>query len=68
MAFAVLETLDDCWYGVALGGEFLLGHLVGFLVPAFLDNICDIGADLFGLHRTFIVPVDHCHALAITTE
>src|SRR3954466_352142 len=46
---ATLEVLDDGDGGVALGGEFLLGHLVAFLVAALLDGIADDGADSFRL-------------------
>jgi hypothetical protein len=42
---ATLEVLDDGDGGVALGGEFLLGHLVALLVAALLDGIADDGAD-----------------------
>jgi hypothetical protein len=46
---ATLEVLDDGDGGVALGGEFLLGHLVALLVAALLDGIADDGADGLGL-------------------
>lgn len=45
----LLEVLDDRRGGVALGGEFLLGHLVGFLVATLLDGICDLGSHCLGL-------------------
>lgn len=46
---APLEVLDDGDGGVALGGEFLLGHLVRLLVAAPLDGIGNLSADGLGL-------------------
>lgn len=44
-----LEVLDDSHGGVALGGEFLLGHLVALLGTALLDSVSDEVADSLGL-------------------
>jgi hypothetical protein len=41
--------LDDGNGGVALGGEFLLGHLVALFSAALLDGVGDGVADGLGL-------------------
>lgn len=46
---AALKVLDDGHGGVALGGEFLLCHLVSFLGTALLDGIGDGETDGLGL-------------------
>lgn len=46
---ATLKVLDDGDGGVALGGEFLLGHLVPFIGAALLDRISHLEADGLGL-------------------
>lgn len=59
-----LKVLDNGDGGVALGGEFLLGHLVALLGTALLDGICDGVAD--GLRLDDIVTaVDLGEVLAI---
>lgn len=44
-----LEVLNNGDGGVALSGEFLLSHLVAFLVSALLDRIRHLVADGLGL-------------------
>ena len=60
---ATLEILDDGNGGVALGGEFLLGHLVALLSAALLDGVGDGVADSLGLDDV-VAAVDLGEALA----
>lgn len=61
---ATLEILHNGDGGVALGGEFLLGHLVALLSSALLDGICDGVADGLGLND-IVTAVDLGQVLAI---
>ena len=63
---ALLEVLDDGGDGVAFGGEFLLGHFIGLLVPALLDCVCDLGANSLGLDD-IVAAVDLGQVLPFTT-
>lgn len=56
---SLLKVLDDRGYGVALCGEFLLGHLVWFFVSALLDGVCDLLADCLWLDDV-VASVDLC--------
>lgn len=59
-----LEVLHNGNGGVALGGEFLLGHLVALLGTAPLDGISDSVADSLGLDDV-VATVDLSKVLAI---
>lgn len=63
---ALLKVLDNGGGGVALGREFLLCHLVGFLIAALLDGVCDLVADGLGLDDV-IAAVNLCQVLAFAT-
>lgn len=62
----LLKVLNDRGDSVALGGEFLLGHLVGFLVTTLLDGICDLGSHCLGLDD-IVAAVDLCQMLPFAT-
>lgn len=59
-----LEVLDDGDGGVALGGEFLLGHLVALVGTALLDGIGNLVADGLGLDNV-VAAVDLGQVLAL---
>jgi hypothetical protein len=61
---ATLEVLYNGDGGVALGGEFLLGHLVALLSSALLDGICNGVANGLGLDD-IVTAVDLGQVLAV---
>ena len=58
-----LEVLHDCDGGVALSGEFLLGHLVALFCSTLLDSVCDCQTNGLGLDDV-VAAVDLCEVLA----
>lgn len=59
------EVRDDTRCRVALGGEFLLCHLVGLLIPALLDRLTDLDSHGLGLDNV-IAAVNLRQVLALS--